>query len=1059
MRKLREVIVALGLIAVCDLTAAQTPAAARVVFNIPPQPLADALMEWSRQSGLQVLRRDTDRAGQEPTAPQVKGELSATEALTRLLANTALSYEFVNERTVSIRARPAAAQTSSSSGESRAGNATLRIARLEEAPGTAQNSAAADSGEQAGKGIPEILVKGKKGHFSLNSDIARTRDDIQPYVVFDREIIQSSGALNVEEFLRGKLTSSYSSQSASQVLAGSSNVTLVDLRGLGSGQTLILIDGRRQAPRNGGGDAAQPDLNGIPLAAIERIEILPTTASGIYGGGATGGVVNVILRRDYSGLETTVAYDGTFEGGGAARRVDFAGGMSLEQGRTSIMLMGSYSDADPLYFADRDFVQRGRAHIFAHNPSAFLNAATPPLSATTNIHSNTGAPLTLKAQYGGGSLGFPVTFVPYGYAGPASDSGAQLIANAGRLNYDLPNTAQFGAGAEQTLVDAPTVKSLTITARRNFLSWLDGFIDLAGSDNAGSFVGDTNSGRFTLTALNAANPFNQAITITTPSFGTRQSGGFTEQNVKAVAGLMFNLPRQWRAGADYTWNRARTKSVYGSARLTTAAANAVRTGVDPSGAAFNVFRDTNVYPVDFGQFFGSNTSRSPIQTDFRDIVLRAAGPLGLSLPAGEPRISAVLEHRKEELSETSILVSGFNQYYSSRWQSIDSAYLETVIPLISAANRIPGVRELELQIAARRDDYSITGGQGLLLPAGTPPPPAVRTTQDVSSIDPTFALKYQPIDDVTFRVSYGTGFQPPSLSQLVPEPDTTSSAEGSGLTDPRRGNEPIGEYTLQFGGNPDLRPEQSRSMSGGVILTPRFAEGLRVSADWVQIKKTDNTAILFLDQNTLDNELVLPGFITRGPPSDGYPVGPISIVNSRFLNVALQKVEAIDTAVDYRMEAGKWGAFSFSLAGTRNLHNVQQVFVTAPRSERVGLQGGGLKWQANGSVQWEKNEWTVRWMARYFDSYCILENCASGPITASQGSTHVSSQNYHDLSVLYRIAAEHPSALLADTEIRFGVRNIFNTRPPVDVVNPPYYSTYGDPRLSSYFLSLRKSFF
>ena len=196
---------------------------------------------------------------------------------------------------------------------------------------------------------------------------------------------------------------------------------------LGANQTLILIDGRRSAGANLSGSPQQPDLNGIPLAAIERIEVLPTTASGIYGGGATGGVINVVLRRDYSGLESRVSYENSFDSGAIKRRVDLATGFNLEGGKTTVLLAGNYSNANALAVGDRDLVQRGRNRILENNGFGGFDTLgiIPPLGATTNIRSQTGANLTLKS---GGALNSPITFVPIGYAGAGSDAGAGLVA-------------------------------------------------------------------------------------------------------------------------------------------------------------------------------------------------------------------------------------------------------------------------------------------------------------------------------------------------------------------------------------------------------------------------------------------------------------------------------------------------------------------------------------------------------------------------------------------------------------------------------------------------------
>jgi hypothetical protein len=275
-----------------------------VTLNIERQPLGIALNTFAQQSGLQVVFFSEISGG--ILSPRLNGSYTPKDALEKMLANTQLSYEFINPRTVAIRAvkqENAPVTTGSLSSvkqdimlaqvETRSRSTA---ANTEVAAGTAQAS-----GEEDVQGVPEILVKGKK---SLNTDIKRTEDAPQPYVVFEREEILRSQASNIEDFLRTRLPMNTSSASPGQTPGQAITRSVIDLRGLGENQTLILVDGRRMpGVTQGAGIPTQPDINGIPLAAIERIEVLPSTAGGIYGGSATGGVVNVILRRDFRGVE------------------------------------------------------------------------------------------------------------------------------------------------------------------------------------------------------------------------------------------------------------------------------------------------------------------------------------------------------------------------------------------------------------------------------------------------------------------------------------------------------------------------------------------------------------------------------------------------------------------------------------------------------------------------------------------------------------------------------------------------------------------------------------
>ncbi len=450
-------------------------------FKIAAGSAADTLREFGRQAKLQTLFNH--RIVKDLRTQPVTGLFEPDEALAQMLLGTGLTFERVDPRTVAIRASGGDDHSERTSGGK---SGPLRLAAAEGgepaqagAPGSPESARAqsAEAGKQTPNGqqleeirvaIPEVLVVGSK---ILNMDIRRTEDDAQPYVIYDREAIEQSQAATIEDFLKNRLPMNTQQWSNAQSLTSVGNGSQINLRGLGAGQTLILVDGHRVASGNGIGSPLQPDINGIPLAAIERIEVLPMTASGIYGGSATGGVINIVLRRDYVGSEAKITYESTFDGGGSVRRVDLSTGFTLEDGRSNVLLAGSYSDADPLLMSQRDFVRENRLRALANNPSS-LSGTYPLLGATTNIRSADGSPL-----FGPGTPSF--TSVPVGYAGGGGL--APLQANAGQYNVDLPHSMQdIGA-----LLNGPTVKQLMTTLRREFTRNLQVFIEGSASSNAG----------------------------------------------------------------------------------------------------------------------------------------------------------------------------------------------------------------------------------------------------------------------------------------------------------------------------------------------------------------------------------------------------------------------------------------------------------------------------------------------------------------------------------------------------------------------------------------------
>lgn len=1068
--------------ALSTLAYGQEPA--RYDLRIERQSLSRALQEFARQSGVQIVFFSRLTDGYE--APSLNGKFTAAAALDALLDDSQLTFRELTPNTIEVRPRPVADDTATSasspatqslmrmaaSGDDRSEVASgpMRLAQADrqggsrstgenDEPRRLEKDEPAASSSATTVAIPDVLVVGSR---ILNTDIRRTEDDAQPYMIFERVDLERSGARNVEDFLARRLTASTSSTTHAQ--NGDSalgNISSIDLRGLGQDETLILVDGRRIAGYSHESAPAQPDINGIPLAAIERIEVLPATASGIYGGGATGGVINIVLRRDYDGVDVKLTYGSSFDGGADRGQIDLSVGLPLEEGKTSILLAASYSDAGDLLVQDREFVRRGYDRFLANNPGVLLGSS-PPLGATTNVSAlSIGGIRPNLTLDNGTSLGAPITFVPAGYAGPASDNGAGLVANAGQYNLELADTANSG---HRGLVYAPTIRSFSGTVRREFSSWLDAYVEFATSENEAEFPRGLSS-TFALSGNNAGNPFQQAILVNTPFFGTDSIVESLLESDRAAAGVIIDLPAQWRAQADYTWNRTRYSFVQPSFLL-----DLTRVVADIGTGTLNIFRDTT--SSDFASYTLGGI-RSHVETTLDNPALRFSGPLPLSLPGGAPTLSLLLEYRKEAIGDQTAPVPtapipGVDILIPSRSQTVNSAYTELRLPIVAAGNAVPGIDLLELQLAGRWDDYETTGATNLVPRLdGVPVTPIVRETNSFDSVNPTFGVRYKPASDVMLRASYGTGFLPANMAQLVPATPTVTPPfilNLLGLTDPRRGGESLGAsgqgVLARSGGNPDLDPEESESWSAGLVFTPRFAPGLRLSADWTRIEKTDNVGVLFLTQANLDLEQLVPGFVTRdtNPATFGsFGVGPIIELDQRLRNIARTEIEAYDFSADYTWASARLGEFRLLSAATHFVRNEAQAVPQAPLVDSAGTISG-LQWRGNATLSWEYGNWSAAWTTRYFDSYRLFalgeENAA---VVLSQGSLRVPHQTYHDLFASFRFGAQ--TGLLSGAEIQLGINNVFDTEPPVDLTQAGvFYSPLGDPRLANYYLSLRKSF-
>ncbi len=1074
-----------GWAAVCE--AATT---ARQSTNIPAQALRPALQLLSRERNIQVVFR-TDVVSDLRTAG-ASGEFTIEEALQRLLKGTGLTYRYLDDQTVTIEHAVASSARVSTA------NAGLTLARLDtdelaESTASAQPRKSATeeddqrhavAGDDSSKGVPEILVKGRR---SANTGIRRSEDDVQPYVVFDAEDIENAMASTLEDFLRRRLPMNQNAEPGSgqgDVEAGRS---VINLRGLGADETLVLVNGRRlpSTPGPSGPNVYQPDFNGIPLASIERIEILPSTAGGIYGGGATGGVVNIILKRDYQGLQLRAGYDGTTQGGGSKRRLEASGSFVLEGGRTSITALASYTDSQILWAGDREFEARARERQLANDPESFLLdiRGNPIRGYTTNIRSASGNPLVLTST--GQSLGSDRTHVPVGYAGPDSDGGAAFLQTAGGFNTDLSNDGYL-AGLRKELFNEPTARSMSLSVRREFSERIEAFVDISQTTTSidGIAVAFRN-GQFQTLPVGPSNPFTEPVRITMPLANLSDEIARSEVDTELrgiVGGLVLRLPGGWSAQGEYNWATSRAFYSQNSDKFTGDGQAALIDGrLDP-------LRDVNAYPLDFSPYYVSPMPQATYQRVLlmENATLRLAGPVW-RLPGGAVNLSMLLERREQgdekatvRTTYTSEGVPTYNYYPAREWNT-DSAYAEITAPLVGAPNARPGVQGLELQ-ASYRQDRSDSRTPGLLdvagsvIPAPEGPYPQYELARNSTEGNQyTFGVRYQPFSQLALRASYGEGVLPPAITQIAPYrfPASSVAFYQTRLTDPKRGGENLLSMTdLVIGGSPTLQPEESESLSAGLIFTPEAIPGLRVSVDYTRIDKVNEINDRVGQQLILDLEdRAFGDRVVRGPltPADealGYTGGPILAFNAGYVNVAGTKTEAYDVQTDYTWQTA-YGEFTANLIGTLQPHLRQQLLPDEPFAELVGLTRGPLKLRGNMGLSWTRGAWAAGWNMQYYDSYSAYSfgdsDSRRADVLLWQGSSIIPSQNYHDLFARYRFGEDGAAgwSFLNGVEILGSIRNVLGTRPPmlaVDNFAVGTYSQHGDPRLRSYAISIAKTF-
>ncbi len=394
MQTIKKLIAATALLAICGSAIAQENGQIRV--DIQPQPLRAALQDFGAQAGLQVIFKAEDVAKDGVTSPHVVGQLSAREALERLLVNTGLKFEFVNPKTVRIVGRKTQVGVVSE-------GVDLRLVRLQGVQPDAPVQAEQNSSN-------EIEVVDRRIDGLNNAGPLQTGAEAPLYHnVITREDIERLGVTSMEELFRF-IPQTTSAETYAQGAVGSQLQTqertpTISLRGFSSSQTVVLVNGRalpRTSPTTSGG----ADISRIPLAAIERIEILPYAGSAIYGAGAIGGVVNVILRKDYSGQDLTVYVGESQDGGASEQRLTYVDGRSFNEGNTRLTLSLNLQRRAALQLGDRDYLDRA---IAKYGPDSTVRDVTSGVLVFESqmIPALAQAPATIVMQSPVGDLGIP----------------------------------------------------------------------------------------------------------------------------------------------------------------------------------------------------------------------------------------------------------------------------------------------------------------------------------------------------------------------------------------------------------------------------------------------------------------------------------------------------------------------------------------------------------------------------------------------------------------------------------------------------------------------------
>ncbi|MGO1071811.1 TonB-dependent receptor plug domain-containing protein [Lysobacter sp. CA199] len=914
----------------------------------------------------------------------------------------------------------------------------------------------------------------------------------QPVLSISRAQIEQQGFQSVADILQnisaaGTPTLSRASPlSAGEAVGGS----FISLRNLGANRTLVLVNGKRLGVTTGG----LQDISTIPAAAVERVEVLKDGASSIYGSDAIGGVVNIITRTNYEGMQASAYYGQYGEGDGTIQKVDLVMGARGDRG--SFTAVAEYAKEDAVRSSDREFSEfpLGQYH--------------PNLSWTP------------VSQHGGFVSSPTVNTIPGITYPPASGTNprreVRLTLNQGsdprnpasyRLqNQTAPNGDVSNTNSQTDLRTPLERKSIYISGSYDITDSIRFRGDAAYTNRTADrtvagypFQSITFNNRTTNVSVDPNSYFNPLPGQTISNWWRRtwevprtSSSDMDQLRITgAIEGTFEFADRtfDWDVSYLHSSNKV-VQSSYGNLNL----ANVGR-AVGPSflNANGQVQCGTAAAPIaigpDAGQCvpwnpflaFGVNgpgglTGNQALQdylfqeehatgeTTTQVVSANLTGSL-FALPGGDLAFAVGAEHRRERGAFTpdALSVSGNSTNLASRptegGYTVDELYAELQIPVLSD---VIGAKELSFSLASRYSDYDTFG----------------------DTVNSKFGFKWKPIDSLLVRGTWAEGFRAPTIANLygggsqsfVFYTDPCDPVNGAARTDAAaRGRcaSAISNYAafrqLQQGfvttqsaqpqtpipffqgvANPNLTPETSESKTLGLVWSPDFIQGLGMSLDWWKIR-IENTIVADTAGQML-SDCYVQNIASRCASFTRDPV--LGIVNSMQLstrNAGYQETEGFDFDVNYRFDTSI-GNF---VLNWQNTYVVRDEFKTTDAAgvlpqQNVGFAssaGSNFRIRSNANLSWTKGAVGVTWGARYYSGLketCLSavsfpEECSDPGYRAANPSqtrpiNKLGSNTFHDLQV--RVSVPW------NATVSIGANNVFNHLGPQMYSQPNANTVY-----------------
>ncbi|MGM9491872.1 TonB-dependent receptor [Ideonella sp. YS5] len=845
-----------------------------------------------------------------------------------------------------------------------------------------------------------------------------------PVQVLTREDIVKAGVTTAAEIV-GRLSAAATNLTDGISIAAGGyrdqmGFNAANLRGVGVSSTLVLLNGRRMANFASPGDDAGVDLNNIPAAAIEKVEVLLDGASAIYGSDAIAGVINFITRRDFQGVELDAYYGDTQEGGGGKRTASVAAGIG-DYGADGYNLMAvlDIQKTDRLASPQRKFIQK--LDIPGRLPYLLLSRTFP-----ANIDISDEQLQTLN-DHGFLLNGHALTETRFNLSWPDCNPPA---------NLNLPGGIGGAQGCTYNFMG--DVELYPKTDKQSLLT--RGVFNLGGGHQ---LFGEASYSQATSYYVALPAPFTPDIDLSVTHVDGLSGFGLEQTDPIISARLRFTEAGRQSSELVSTGQRylVGANGSFGAWDYEAALNHSSSTVSD---RAFHGY--LNEAMIDEGLADGRINPFGPSSAEGQALIAQAqitgevrratgemnavdfklsrsltrlgGGDLGLAL-GGEYRTEKQSYHQSQALADDLILGE------ISQGPDADFSYSRKVAAVWSELDA-PVTKELDLQFAVRYERYQRTGG----------------------ATSPKVGLRYQPTSSLVLRASAGAGFHAPSMTDLY---RPTTEYDGALLFDPGCPDDFISctdTWRVRTYSNPNLKPEKSRQFSFGAVFEP--SKGFNASLDYWNIEKRDLIS-------KLGSDVILANLDKYGDlvhrDEDGY----IEYIELRKDNRGKQKASGIDISLAWSGLKTDWGTWGAHLNGTLTLTSKEQLGDGDPFVSNLGKfveDGAVQRWRHTVGVDWEYGAFAASLSNSYLSSYVDQNNAPDENAEQYVKFNRVKAYSLWDVQGSWQAT---PALTL-----RAGVKNLLDTPPPFS--NQAYFylsgydPSYTDPRGRFYYLSAQYRF-